>query len=70
MSGLETLFGQLAAIGRRPEEAGDEELLRMARSSNWVSSNPDVEAKYARALCEAYAAFLARRGGPESSRVD
>jgi hypothetical protein len=70
MSGLGSVFEQLAAMGRRPEEADDEEVLGMARASNWISSNPDVEAKYARALREAYAAFLARRGGPGSGRVD
>jgi hypothetical protein len=70
MSGLEIVFEQLATVGRRPEEAGDEELLGMARASNWISSNPDVEAKYVCALCEAYAAFLARRGGPGSGHAD
>ncbi len=61
MTGLETVFQQLAAMGRGPEEAGDEELVGMARASNWIPRSPAVEAEYGRALKEAYRTFYKGR---------
>jgi hypothetical protein len=60
MRGLGTIFQQLLAMERRPEETTDEELVGMARKFNWISSNPAVEAQYAEALRKAYVAFYTR----------
>ncbi len=61
MSGLETVFQQLYAMGRRPEEATDAELVGMARQFNYIPNRPTIEADYATALREAYARFHARQ---------
>jgi len=61
MMGLETVFQQLYALGRRPEEATDAELVGMARKSNYIPERPTTEADYAVALREAYARFYARQ---------
>ena len=62
MMGLNTVFEQLLAMGRKPEEASDAELLGMARAQrNYITSKPDIEALYAAALRREYAAFCARR---------
>jgi len=61
MIGLAAVFQQLLAMGRGPGVATDEELVGMARSLNWIPSNPRVEAEYASALRAAYASFVARQ---------
>lgn len=66
LQGLETLFGQLYALGRQPDEASDEELLALARRRNYIRSNAEVEADYAAAIRKAYAAYHARQ---EKTRV-
>jgi len=63
MVGLETVFRQLTAMGRRPEEASDAELVGMARASNWIPHKPAVEAEYGSALRGAYRAYVARQEG-------
>ncbi len=60
--GLSTVFEQLWVLGRKPEEATDEELLGMVRAQkNYIPSKASVEATYAMALRREYAAFCARR---------
>ncbi len=60
---LRTVFEQLLAMGRKPDEATDEELVGMVRAQkNYIMSKADVEAQYAAALRREYAAFCARRG--------
>jgi len=55
--GLEVVFGQLRAMGRRPDEVTDAELVGMARKFNYIPNRAAVEADYAVALREAYARF-------------
>ena len=60
--GLSMVFEQLLAMGRKPDEATDAELLGMVRAQkNYIPSNPNVETKYAAALRSEYAAVHARR---------
>jgi hypothetical protein len=60
--GLNMVFEQLLAMGRKPEEVTDAELLGMARTQrNYIPSKPDIEALYAAALRREYASFYARR---------
>jgi hypothetical protein len=60
--GLTTAFEQLWAMGRKPEEATDAELLGMARAQrNYITPKSDIEALYAAALRREYASFCARR---------
>ncbi len=60
--GLNMVFEQLLAMGCRPEEATDAELLGMARAQrNYITPKRDVEALYAAALRREYASFCARR---------
>ena len=61
MRGLVTVFQQLLALERRPDEASDEELVGMARKFNWITYKAAIEAQYAEALRKAYAAFYAQR---------
>ncbi len=61
MMGLKTIFLQLLAMGRRPEDATDVELVGMARKFNWIANAEAVEADYAAALRQAYAVFYARQ---------
>lgn len=61
MMGLETVFQQLQAIGRRPDETADTELVGMARKFNYIPESAAVEADYAAALREAYTRFCARQ---------
>ena len=61
MLGLGSVFQQLLALGRRPDETSDEELLGMARKSNWIPGNAQVESEYAGALREEYAVFFTRQ---------
>jgi len=58
--GLDTLFEQLLALGRTPDEATDAELVGMVRRQNYVPSSA-AETLYAAALRREYAAFYARR---------
>jgi len=60
--GLNATFEQLWAMGRKPDEATDAELLGMVRAQrNYITSKPDVEALYAAALRREYASFCAPR---------
>ena len=62
MMGLNAVFEQLWAMGRKPEEATDAELLGMVRAQkNYITSKPDIEALYAAALTREYASLYARR---------
>ena len=61
MMNLDAVFKQLFALGRRPDEATDAELLGMARRFNYIPDRPNVAADYAAALRRAYAAFCARQ---------
>jgi hypothetical protein len=61
MLGLETIFQQLYAMGRRPEEVTAAELISMARQFNYIPERPTLEADYATALGEAYARFCSLR---------
>ena len=60
--GLSAVFEQLLAMGRTPDQVTNEELLGMMRTQkNYISSNSNVEARYAAALRREYATFRARR---------
>jgi hypothetical protein len=61
MMNLDTLFRQLHALRRRPDEATDAELVGMARRFNYIPDRHGVGADYAVALRQAYAAFCARQ---------
>jgi hypothetical protein len=61
MLNLDAVFKQLFALGHRPEETTDAELLGMARRFNYIPDRPNVAADYAAALRPAYAAFCARQ---------
>lgn len=61
MRGLDLIFKQLAAMGRLPEDASDDELIGMARRFNWIPHKASIEADYAVALRKAYAAFFTRQ---------
>ena len=61
MMNLDAAFRQLAAMGRRPEEVADTELLGMARRFNYIPNRPNIEADYAAALRRAYTVFCARQ---------
>ncbi len=61
MVGLKTIFRQLLAMGRRPEDATDTELVGIARKFNWIANAEAVEVDYAAALRQAYAVFYARQ---------
>lgn len=61
MMGLETVFQQLYALGRRPDTMTEAELIGMARKSNYIPHGATTEAEYAVALREAYARFCDRR---------
>lgn len=59
---LDAVFQQLLARGRTPDEVSDTELVDKVRAArNYIPSQQEVEAKYATALRQAYAAFYARR---------
>ena len=69
MLNLAAVFEQLFALGRRPEEATDAELLGMARRFNYIPDRPNVAADYAAALRQAYAAFYVRQEcGPGATK--
>lgn len=57
LMGLDTVFQQLYALGRHPDEVANEELVEMARTFNYIPNNPGVEADYAVALRQAYRLF-------------
>jgi hypothetical protein len=61
MMRLETMFQQLYALGRQPDETTDAELISMARRFNYIPDLAAVEADYAVALRGAYARFHARQ---------
>lgn len=61
MMNLEAAFQQLVAMGRRPEEVADTELLGTARRFNYIPDRPKIEADYAIALRRSYTAFCARQ---------
>jgi hypothetical protein len=65
MRGLDTVFRQLLAMGRIPEEATDAELLGMARQSNYIPRREETEVDYASALRRAYVAFFSRQKSKE-----
>jgi hypothetical protein len=67
MMNLEAAFQQLAAMGRRPEEATDVELLSLARRFNYIPAGSNVAADYAAALRRAYTAFGARQTSKSGS---
>jgi len=50
MRGLDTIFQQLFAMGRRPEDASDAELVGMARKFNWIADKASIEGDYAVAV--------------------
>lgn len=54
IQGLDTVFQQLLAMGRKPDEVSDGELVDMARKSNYIRQDPQVEADYAAALRAEY----------------
>jgi len=61
MSNLDTVFQQLFALRRRPEDTSDDELVGMARKYNYIPRQPAIEAEYAVALRRAYALFISRQ---------
>ena len=61
LRGLDTIFQQLFAMGRRPEDVSEAELVGMARKLNWIVYKASIEAEYAVALHRAYSAFYASR---------
>jgi hypothetical protein len=61
IQGLDTIFQQLYAMGYKPEETSDEELITIARRRNYIRSNTDVEADYAAAFRKAYVGYYARQ---------
>jgi hypothetical protein len=67
MQALESVFQQLLALGRKPDDVADEEIVGMARKFNYIQRHPDVEANYAVALREEYARYCARQ---ESQREE
>jgi hypothetical protein len=67
MMNLEMVFRQLFALGRLPEEVSDDEVVGMARRFNYIAQKPAVEADYADALRQAYAAFYARQEDVDES---
>ena len=67
MMNLDAVFKQLFSIGRRPEEATDADLLGMARRFNYIPDRANLEADYAAALRQAYAAFYDRQKGEHES---
>ena len=60
MQGLDLVFEQLHAMGRKPETTTDEELVGLARKRNYISRNPKIETDYAAAIRKAYAGYYAR----------
>jgi len=61
MRGLDTIFQQLFAMGRSPEDATDAELVGMARQFNYIPDKSAIKAEYAAALRRDYAAFHAKQ---------
>jgi hypothetical protein len=57
MRGLDTIFQQLFAMRRRPEDATEAELVGMARKYNYIPEKSAIEADYTVALRRAYAVF-------------
>lgn len=61
MMNLEKIFRQLYLLERSPEEVTGDELVSMARGSNYIPPRADIEADYAVALRRAYSAFCERQ---------
>lgn len=61
MMNLDTVFKQLFAFGRRPDEVSDDEILGRTRKFNYIAHNSDAEANYVEALRRAYGAFYDRQ---------
>jgi hypothetical protein len=61
MQNLDVVFQQLYLLKRQPLEASDEELVGMARKSNYIPYKAEIEADYAVALRKAYASYYARQ---------
>jgi len=59
--GLDSIFEQLYAMGKREENSVGDELLAMVEARNYIPRGS--EAKYKRALLREYASFCAERGG-------
>lgn len=82
MMDLETVFRQLLALGRPPEDVTAAEIVGMARRANYIPNLPEVKADYAEALREAYARHVkqekareqrplqALNGGSQATEVD
>ncbi len=58
MVGVQAMYEQLRTRNCSPEDVTDAELIAMARRSNYIPNNARVEAEYAAALRQAYAAFV------------
>ena len=58
MQNLEVVFQQLYLLGRRPQEASDEELVGMARKFNYIPRKAEIETDYAVALRKAYTSYF------------
>jgi hypothetical protein len=61
MQNLDVVFQQLYLLNRPPQEASEEELVGMARKSNYIPCKAEIEADYALALRKAYASYYARQ---------
>jgi len=61
MLNLDTVFKQLYAMERKPEEVSDTEIVGMARKFNYIGYKPQIEKDYAVALRKAYAAYYAQQ---------
>lgn len=57
--GLDSIFEQLDAMGRRPENSVGDELLAIVQARNYIPRGS--EAKYKRALLREYASFCAEK---------
>jgi hypothetical protein len=61
MMNLDMVFKQLFALGRRPDEVSDEEILGVARKFNFIPHKSTAEADHAEVLRQAYTIFYARQ---------
>lgn len=61
MMNLDMVFKQLFALGRRPDEVSDDDILDMARKFNYIPHKSAAEADYAEALRRAYEAFYTQQ---------
>ena len=63
---LNQIFEQLRILGRPPDAAVQDELLKMVAAKNYIPSK--AEAEYHVALVREYARFCAEKKKPEPSR--